>query len=118
AIAKRKTQELVDALHAAGVPALEPKRYDTTEFMTDPDNLRTGRVMEYVHRTHGRRREIGRLIRVDGSGNGPEAGAPDLGEHTADVLAEVGVDTAQLDELVTAGVARTDDTGEDQATGE
>jgi crotonobetainyl-CoA:carnitine CoA-transferase CaiB-like acyl-CoA transferase len=56
------------------------------------------------HPTEGDITAIRRPVRIDGSRDGSDLPAPTLGEHTADVLQELGYDDAQLVELRAAKV--------------
>jgi crotonobetainyl-CoA:carnitine CoA-transferase CaiB-like acyl-CoA transferase len=100
------TAEALAALRAAGVPVAVPVPRNDATFLTDPENLRTGRVAECPHPRRGHVRELAVLVRVSGSNPPPHRLAPALGEHTDDILRMLGHDEETIDKLKTRGVAR------------
>jgi crotonobetainyl-CoA:carnitine CoA-transferase CaiB-like acyl-CoA transferase len=98
-LASRPTAELLDAFATAGVPALEPSPYNCQAFLRDPANKASGRVGECAHASRGKVREIGRLIRISHVTDAPHRLAPELGEHTDEILEELGNDTATIERL-------------------
>jgi crotonobetainyl-CoA:carnitine CoA-transferase CaiB-like acyl-CoA transferase len=50
------------------------------------------------------RKHIRQPLKVDGNGHAPNRHVPRLGEHTRQVLAEVGLSTAEVERLLDAGV--------------
>ena len=106
AFADRKSAEVVTDLRRAGVAAVEPVGHNTHAFMNDPDQRRTGRVVECPHPEKGHIREIGTLIRLTDAEIPPHRLAPDLGEHTTSILAQFGYSEADISELRTRGVVR------------
>ncbi len=75
----------------------------------DPHLVARGMVKEHVD-VHGRTtRELGVpivLSATPGTGGGP---VPARGQHSAEILDEIGLNEAQVDALVSAGVTTTDD---------
>jgi crotonobetainyl-CoA:carnitine CoA-transferase CaiB-like acyl-CoA transferase len=106
AMAPLKTTEVLRRLTEAGVPALEPQRYDNGEFMNDPINRSLGRVVQFEHPTEGTRRELNRLIRLSGATLPPYRCAPALGEHTKEILASVGCPDDVIEWLAHEGMAK------------
>jgi crotonobetainyl-CoA:carnitine CoA-transferase CaiB-like acyl-CoA transferase len=95
----RSTADLIGALSAAGVPVAEPVYENNRRFMDDPQHLRLGRVGEFDHPRYGRTRQPGALIRFEGASVPPLRRAPELGEHTDEILAALGItpeDVARL----------------------
>jgi len=103
AIATRKCAELVDELYTAGVPAVEPVGRNVHAFMNDPAARRDGRVAEVEHPQLGRVREVDLLVRVSDAARVPHRLAPGLGEHTDEILAELGCTGGEIDELHARG---------------
>lgn len=107
----RPTAAWVAALRAEGVP-VEPVATPDREgfaagFTDDPVNRQLGRVASYPTPDWGRFEQIGPLVRC-----GPDADAtprlmlPGVGEHTTEVLAELGLPPAEIDALLDAKIAR------------
>ena len=74
--------------------------------MSDAVNRALGRAVEFEHPTDGRRRELGRLIRVSGATLLEYRCAPELGEHTREILTEVGCSADLIDRLEMRGCAK------------
>ncbi|MFA1546252.1 CoA transferase [Actinomadura chokoriensis] len=81
--------------------------------LDDPVNRRLGRVVAYETPDWGRFEQIGPLLRCGpAGGGGPTAGSgprlmlPGVGDHTVEVLAELGLGRAQIDDLLAAKIAR------------
>jgi crotonobetainyl-CoA:carnitine CoA-transferase CaiB-like acyl-CoA transferase len=104
ACGSQPTANLVAQLRAVGVPAAEPRINNNRAFMDDDHHLRIGRVAEYVHPRFGRTRESGVLIRFDGARVPEHRRPPELGEHSDDVLAELGFTNDEMAALVAQGV--------------
>jgi crotonobetainyl-CoA:carnitine CoA-transferase CaiB-like acyl-CoA transferase len=90
AFASGSSGQLVGKLRAAGIAVEIAGPSYCDGFLSDDENLPTGRVVEFETEHLGRLREIGPIIRfsdMDVIAWGP---APLLGQHTHDVLTEVG----------------------------
>ena len=75
--------------------------------LDDPVNRQLGRVVCYDTADWGRFEQIGPLIRCGPSAAvGPRLMLPRIGEHTVEVLAELGVPGEDIDALLSAKVAR------------
>jgi crotonobetainyl-CoA:carnitine CoA-transferase CaiB-like acyl-CoA transferase len=101
----RSTADWLKALTAAGVPAAEPVPFNNQRFMRDPENRRTRRVAELPHPTEGKVREPDQYLRVTDATLPPHRLAPGLGEHTVEILADLGYTPEQIAELSAAGDA-------------
>lgn len=100
---QRTTQEWVAALDAAGIPAGPVNRIG--DMLADPHVRARDMVIETVHPVAGPTRALGvpiKLSRTPGSVRRP---APVLGQHTREVLGEAGYSNAEIDALVSSGVA-------------
>ncbi len=99
ALSARKTDEVLDELIFAGVPAAVPVGHQMSAFMRDPEQRRLGRVAEVPHPDKGAVRELAVLLRVSHTDTVPHRLAPALGEHTDALLHELGYDLEQIDAL-------------------
>ncbi|EHI12985.1 CaiB/BaiF CoA-transferase family protein [Mycolicibacterium thermoresistibile] len=89
-------------LEAYGVPAEALPDGPAFALFDDPDLKNRGLIESYVHPELGRMEMAGRLIDIDGVR--PLGRAPVHGEHTRQVLTELGLSAAEIDHLVRAGV--------------
>jgi crotonobetainyl-CoA:carnitine CoA-transferase CaiB-like acyl-CoA transferase len=111
AFATAPAAEWVGWLHGLGLLAevIEPVDRDgfRRAILDDPVNRQLGRVVSYNTADWGRFEQIGPLVRC-----GPDAGAdprlmiPRVGEHTVELLAELGFSGEEIDALLAAKVAR------------
>ena len=72
--------------------------------VADPQTVARGLVTELVHPTAGPVRSIGPVVHFSRTPASARTPAPLLGEHTAAVLAEIGVGDAELERLRADGV--------------
>ena len=83
-------------LDAAGVPCEIPQDRPPGSFVNDPDRLASGASAEYVHPKFGRIREVGVPIQFSEMPGRNEAPAPLLGQHTRQILSELGYSSADI----------------------
>ncbi|MWA03532.1 CoA transferase [Actinomadura sp. LD22] len=100
-----------DRLRGLGLPAevIEPLDRDgfRRAVLDDPVNRRLGRVVAYETADWGRFEQLGPLVRYGpAAGGGPRLMLPGIGEHTVEILTEVGVPRDEIDALLAAKVAR------------
>jgi formyl-CoA transferase len=72
----------------------------------DPEMLASGRVMAFEHPVHGGIRVVGDLLRFRDQSTARRGRAPLLGEHTDEILAELGFDDEHVTRLRAAGACR------------
>ncbi len=102
AIFRRKpSAEWLSRLEAAGVPA--GPVLDVGEMHRDPQALARGMVTQAPHSRLGAVKTIGFPVKFSATPGGVERGAPILGEHTREVLAEHGYDDGEIDRLIAGG---------------
>jgi len=102
--AGRTAQESFDLLDGAGVPVeLAPDDAGRTWF-TQPDLVAAGLVAEYEHPTYGRFRQFGELVHLSETPGRIAGPPPLLGQHSREVLAEVGYSDAEIQSLRDRGV--------------
>ena len=98
----RTTAEWVDALNAAGVPCGPVNRID--EAFADPQVEHLGMVAPVAHEQLG---TIGILRNAVTMSDGPptvRTSSPDPGQHTDEVLAELGIAPERIDDLRDRGI--------------
>ncbi len=91
-----------DRLDAAGVPAEVVASGPGTVFFDDPEFKERELITSYTHPVTGRMEMIGRLIDIAGAK--PSGAPPLLGEHTREILLEMGRSDSEIDQLVNDGV--------------
>jgi crotonobetainyl-CoA:carnitine CoA-transferase CaiB-like acyl-CoA transferase len=100
----RPTAEWLGLLEERGVPAGPVASIgDMLEF---PQTLARDMVVEVEHSKLGPVRTIGFPVKFSDTPVSVERGAPVLGEHTREVLAELGYSGEDIEELIGSGVAR------------
>ncbi len=97
--------EAVDRLLTAGVPAAPVTRID--ESFSDPWLRANGFFEEYDHPQFGTVTGVRGFAGYDRTASGFVRQAPLLGEHSREVLSEVGIDQARIEKLIAAGVIKT-----------
>ena len=103
---RQTTAKWLSELQAAGVPAAAPVPHNNIAFMNDPENRRTGRVAECPNDKHGHVRELAVLVRVSDTKVPPHRIAPELGEHTDEILSWLGYEKEKITELRARNVVR------------
>jgi crotonobetainyl-CoA:carnitine CoA-transferase CaiB-like acyl-CoA transferase len=93
------------ALRAAGVPAeISVDTWDGETILFDEELVRRGLVTEYHHPLLGRVRQFGNLITFSDTPGRQERASPLAGQHTREILSELGYGDADLDSLHASGV--------------
>jgi crotonobetainyl-CoA:carnitine CoA-transferase CaiB-like acyl-CoA transferase len=98
----RTTEEWLRALDGAGVPA-GPLKF-TEELLEDPQVLENDFVTTVDHPIMGPVRMHGPMIQMSETPLEVQGPSPTLGEHTDDVLRELGYDEERIEALRAAGV--------------
>lgn len=104
AFGTRSSNELLDDLRSVGVSAALPVPYNNERFLSDPENLRTGRAAECPDEHRGAVREVGVLVRASKAGMAPHRLAPALGADTDQILADLGYSPDETSALRAARV--------------
>lgn len=93
----------LEVLGAAGLPV--GRVLTIAEAFDDPQARHHGMLVEFEHPVAGHVRTTGSPLRLDGDQAISASLPPVLGEHTRHILAEMGVDSATIDAMVSEGRA-------------
>jgi crotonobetainyl-CoA:carnitine CoA-transferase CaiB-like acyl-CoA transferase len=104
AVAARDCAELEQALRDAGVPCARVNNFQ--EVFDDPQIVARGVVREIEHPRLGKMRTTRNPVLLDHDGPAIDRHAPMLGEHSAELLAELGYSPAAIRDLAAGGVTR------------
>lgn len=107
AVGRLKTDELLDELRAAGVPAAVPTGPNMTTLLHDPYYRDTHRVAEALHPEKGTVVEIDQLVSVSDAGRVEHRLAPRLGQHSTEVLLMLGYTQERIESLLQSGSIKT-----------
>ena len=98
---KRTTREWLEDLDAAGIPAGPVNKVG--DALSDPQVLARDMVVELNHPRAGRTKALGLPIKFSATKGGIRRPAPLFGEHTREILVELGYDDGDIAALVKAG---------------
>lgn len=105
---ERSTESWLERLQDAGVPA--GPIASVGEMLENPQTKARGMVIDVEHSSLGLVRSLGFPVKMSGSGptedSEPLRGAPLLGEHTRQVLAEAGFTGTEVHRLIGAEIVR------------
>jgi crotonobetainyl-CoA:carnitine CoA-transferase CaiB-like acyl-CoA transferase len=106
AFAAMTTDAAFTALDGAGVPCEIPSGPALGPYLADRQNLAAGRLVDYEHPTFGKVRDLGPLIRFSDNTVGVQRPSPLLGEHTTEIMHELGYCDDQIVDLLARKVIR------------
>ncbi len=102
ALLDKNASEWLEILDAAGVPCAPVlKRH---EMIRHPQVEASGIVVETEHPHAGRLRQARNAARFEATPTEIRHGAPHHGEHTRAIMSELGFNTTEIDDLISAGV--------------
>ncbi|HUI97422.1 MAG TPA: CaiB/BaiF CoA-transferase family protein, partial [Xanthobacteraceae bacterium] len=104
AMRRRDAAELEAALVDAGLPCARVNNFE--EVFDDPHIVARGVVRDVDHPRLGRFKAVRNPVLLDHDGPAVNRHSPMLGEHSAEVLRELGLSPGEIDALVEAGVTR------------
>ena len=105
--ATRTGADWLDALEAGGVPA--GPILDVKQMHADPQVLARDMVVDLDHPKAGATRAIGLPVKFSETPGKVAAPAPLFGQHTREVLAEIGYSEAEINALAADGAIHADD---------
>jgi crotonobetainyl-CoA:carnitine CoA-transferase CaiB-like acyl-CoA transferase len=82
--------------------------YGYADLVADPQIAHNRTFVEYDHPTEGRVKTPGFPIRFSKTPSSVDRGAPVVGEHSREVLGELGLDPQAVERLIASGVVRQD----------
>ena len=105
AMATRTTQEWISLLDGADIPCMP--LHDIDSLTHDPHLQAVGMIREVTHPTEGRMRQIGVPVRLSATPvRDEQMPAPQLGQHSAEILREAGFSTPDIESLMARGISR------------
>jgi crotonobetainyl-CoA:carnitine CoA-transferase CaiB-like acyl-CoA transferase len=100
AMRRRKRAEWLSALDEAGIPC--SPLHTLGELSSHPHATESGMVYDATHPVLGALRGVAQPLRFDGARTEMRRPAPMLGEHTREVLAELGYTPAEIDAMASS----------------
>jgi crotonobetainyl-CoA:carnitine CoA-transferase CaiB-like acyl-CoA transferase len=100
-LSHRTTAEWLEKLEAAGVPA--GPVYDIKEMSEDPHTIARGMIKKVPAATGGEHSVIAHPVKYSAAPTSIRRGAPLMGEHSREVLAEFGFAADEIDGLIGSG---------------
>jgi len=97
AIAQHSVAYWNDTLAGVGVPCAPIN--SIAQLLDHPHTRASGIIVEYEHQTAGRLKGVGHPVLIDGAERHAGLPPPTLGQHTDEVLSEIGLSSESIDEL-------------------
>ena len=103
AMKRRRRADWLQILDEAGIPC--SPLHTLGELSSHPHTRESGMVFEYMHPTLGQLRSVAQPLRFDGVRTGLRRPTPQHGEHTEEVLQEIGFSKEEIAAMENAGIA-------------
>jgi crotonobetainyl-CoA:carnitine CoA-transferase CaiB-like acyl-CoA transferase len=97
AITRESVAHWNDALTGVGVPCAPIN--SIAQLLDHPHTRASGIIVDYAHKTAGRLKGVGHPVLINGAERHAGRPPPVLGEHTDDVLGEIGLSLETISEL-------------------
>lgn len=97
----RTSEDWLARLEAAGLPA--GPVFDIAEMHADPHTLARDMVVELPHETLGTAKALGMPVKFSDTPTVTKASAPIYGQHTREILIELGYSDNQVDDMAHSG---------------
>ena len=94
--------EWLAELEAVGIPAGPINT--VPEALNDPQSVAREMVQDVEHHQHGTLKSLGPVVKLSDTPAKIYSAAPDLGQHSREVFAELGYDEREIDDLFAASV--------------
>jgi CoA:oxalate CoA-transferase len=104
AVCSRDSREIEAALIAGGVPCACVNNFQ--EVFDDPHMIARGIVKDVEHPRLGKMRAVRNPVLLDHDGPAVDRHAPMLGEHSEEILGQLGYSNDSVKEFITSGVTR------------
>jgi crotonobetainyl-CoA:carnitine CoA-transferase CaiB-like acyl-CoA transferase len=104
----------LERFEAAGVPCGPVNRLEDT--VADPQVLHNNMIIELEHPKYGPYQTVGTPMRFSRTPVGARLHAPSLGEHSAEVLVDLGFDDAEVNDMIAENVVGVPDWALEPAT--
>jgi formyl-CoA transferase len=108
ALRPRKLGELLRALELARVPAEEVRRAQEDAFYDSPEHRALQLTVSYPHGEFGRMEQVGSMWSFGDLRPSFPRGSPGIGEHTLELMRELGFDEPETQRLIGLGVLAPD----------
>jgi crotonobetainyl-CoA:carnitine CoA-transferase CaiB-like acyl-CoA transferase len=104
---RRTSSDWLSRFEKAGLPA--GPIYNIEEVLKDRQTAAREMLVEVPHKTLGNMKAIGAPIKFSNTPGAVLRGAPILGEHTCEILSEIGFSAEEINQLKSEGVVKTAD---------